>query len=227
MVAKVKANRGNDDDNIDLSTMIASLGLYYKDLTNIEGKDGMEALDNAWICEMGELLAMVRAKEVEMLKAYISRTNDKYRKSYARYSSDNPRHCIFIGTTNDFEFLVDKTGNRRYLPIEVNLSKGSLWTKEKEVKEYILECWREALHLFRNGKTYLVIPKEYDEIVLQHQSRATDDDPKLGIIQEYLSKKNVGDAVCGMEIYTNCFGNLQKSFNRQRNRNNQIIRSTF
>ena len=36
MVAKVKANRGNDDDdNIDLSTMIASLGLYYKDLTKV------------------------------------------------------------------------------------------------------------------------------------------------------------------------------------------------
>ena len=212
------------------STIVNWLALsdsYYREVLTIEGKDGMEVLNGGWICEFSELLAMVRAREVESLKGYITRTVDTFRPAYGRHEISNPRHCIFIGTTNDFEFLVDKTGNRRYLPIEVNLSKGSLWTKEKEVKEYILECWREALHLFRNGETYLVIPKEYDEIVLQHQSRATDDDPKLGIIQEYLSKKNVGDAVCGMEIYTNCFGNLQKSFNRQSSREISMIMRTM
>ena len=99
-----------------------------------------------------------------------------------------------------------------------------------EIDEVLIGYFPESSNMRyvkKNGKTYLVIPKEYDEIVLQHQSRATDDDPKLGIIQEYLSKKNVGDAVCGMEIYTNCFGNLQKSFNRQSSREISMIMRTM
>lgn len=212
------------------STIVSWLALkddYYREVLSIEGKDGMEILSGGWMCEFSELLAMVRAREVESLKGYITRTVDTFRPAYGRHEVSNPRHCIFIGTTNDYEFLVDKTGNRRYLPIEIKLPKGSLWLKEKETKSYILQCWREALELMKNHKTYLVIPKQYDDIVAMHQARATDDDPKVGMIQEYLDKKNPGDTVCGMEIYTNCFGNLQKSFNRQSSREISMIMRTM
>lgn len=200
------------------STIINWLALddkYYKDLTSIEGKDGMEALDNAWICEMGELLAMVRAKEVEMLKAYISRTNDKYRKSYARYSSDNPRHCIFIGSTNDTTFLMDKTGNRRYLPIKVASDGKKLYSKKQKIKEYIMQCWREALYLMRQNNTYLTIPEEYLDLVEKHQADAVMEDPRVGLILAYLDKRKIGDKVSAIELFTKCLNGLRKNYNIQ------------
>ena len=55
----------------------------------------------------------VRTKDVEAMKSFITRSVDKYRQSYDRRASEYPRQCIFIGTTNDYEFLADKTGNRR------------------------------------------------------------------------------------------------------------------
>ena len=99
------------------STIINWLALddkYYNDVSTIEGKDGMDAIQGRWICEFAELLAMVRTKDVEAMKSFITRTTDKYRKSYDKRPGEFPRQCIFMGTTNDCQFLSDKTGNRRY-----------------------------------------------------------------------------------------------------------------
>lgn len=199
------------------STVINWLALsdkYYNDVSTIEGKDGMDAIQGRWICEFAELLAMVRTKDVEAMKSFITRTTDKYRKSYDKRPGEFPRQCIFMGTTNDCQFLSDKTGNRRYLPVTINLTPGCLAGREQEIKEYILFCWREALALFKNGKTYLTIPTDYYNDLVTKQESVVEDDPKVGLVLEYLSKKQVGDKVCGLEVFTNCFNGLKKNFNR-------------
>lgn len=187
---------------------------YYTDVTTIEGKDAMELLQGRWICEFAELLAMVRTKDVEAMKSFITRTTDKFRPSYDRRTSEFPRQCIFIGTTNDYQFLSDKTGNRRYLPIKIGLTMGMLSGKEEYVKKYILECWREALSLYKNNKTYLTIPSEYYSDVLDAQNDVLEDDPRTGLIIQYLENKKVGDKVCGLEIFTNCFNGIKKNYGR-------------
>lgn len=197
------------------STIIRWLALrdeYFTEINSIEGKDALEQLNGSWICEFAELLAMVRTKEVEAMKGFISRTSDKYRRAYARRTSEHPRHCIFIGTTNDYNFLIDKTGNRRYLPVELNLKQGELFSKEGYVKEYILQCWREALYLFNNDKTYLTIPSQYQDVIKESQEKVMQDDPRTGLIEDYLSKKSVGDKVCGVEIFTKCLNGIRKNF---------------
>lgn len=199
------------------STIIEWLALenrYYRDIYTIEGKEGMEILNGAWICEMAELLAMVRTKDVEAMKGYITRTSDKYRKSYDKRISEQPRQCIFIGTTNDYQFLIDKTGNRRYLPIEVHVKVGEIYRNEKNIKKYILQCWREALHLMRQNKTYTHISGEYADIVKNHQESVLEDDPKVGLITDYLNKQEVGKKLCGLEIFTQCLNNLKKNYNK-------------
>lgn len=198
------------------STIIKWLALddkYYTDITNIEGKEGIEILDSSWVCEMGELLAMVRTKEVEMLKAYISRTSDRYRAPYGKYANDIPRHCIFIGSTNDMTFLMDKTGNRRYLPIVCNSNGRDIYKQRWSIKKYILQCWREALYLMKHDKTYLYISSEYDNIVLEHQRRAVMEDPRIGLILSYLNDKKSGDKVSGIELFTKCLNGLKKNYN--------------
>ena len=71
-----------------------------KEIMSIDGKDGAEILRYGWICEFSELLAMIKNRMVEPMKAYVSRQVDTYRSAYASNWTDMPRHCIFIGTTN-------------------------------------------------------------------------------------------------------------------------------
>ena len=185
-----------------------------KEIMSIDGKDGAEILRYGWICEFSELLAMIKNRMVEPMKAYVSRQVDTYRSAYATNWTDMPRHCIFIGTTNSFNFLIDLTGNRRFLPIEVKSSRGELYEKEEEVKEYISQCWAEAKELYDKGEIYLVIPRKYEDIVNEHVEMFIEDDPQKGLVEEYLLDKPVGYRVCVLEIYTNVFRNPQKKCSR-------------
>ena len=185
-----------------------------KEIMSIDGKDGAEILRYGWICEFSELLAMIKNRMVEPMKAYVSRQVDTYRSAYAANWTDMPRHCIFIGTTNSFNFLIDLTGNRRFLPIEVKSSRGELYDKEPEVKEYIEQCWAEAKELYDNDDIYLVIPKKYDDIVNEHVEMFVEDDPQKGMVEEYLRDKPLKYRVCVLEIYTNVFRNPQKKCSR-------------
>jgi predicted P-loop ATPase len=185
---------------------------YFTEINTIEGKEALEQLQGSWVCEFAELLAMVRTKDVEAMKGFISRTTDKYRQAYGRRLSEFPRQCIFVGTTNDYTFLVDKTGNRRYLPVILSLQNGDLFRREAKVKEYILQCWREALTLFNEGNIYLTIPYKYMALVEEAQASVLEDDPKVGLIEAYLDSKEVGDKVCGLEIFTKCLNDIKKNY---------------
>lgn len=187
---------------------------YYTDVSTIEGKDAMDMIQGRWLCEFAELLAMVRTKDVEAMKSFITRSVDKFRPSYGRHTVEYPRQCIFIGTTNDYQFLADKTGNRRYLPIQIGLKMGMLNRKEDYVKHYILQCWREALVLYKEHKTYLNIPLKYYKAVVKKQESVLEDDPKTGLMIQYLNDKPVGYKLCGLEIFTNCFNGIKKNFSR-------------
>lgn len=203
------------------STLVKWLALeekYFREISTIEGKDAMEILEGAWICEFAELLAMVRTREVEAMKGYISRTTDTFRRSYDRRVSHVPRSCIFIGTTNEEEFLVDKTGNRRYLPIKIRTKMGEFYGREEEIKNYILSCWREALYLYNHGQTYLSLPLDVYEIAVRKQEGAVEDDPKVGLIREYLDNQEVGYKVCCLELFTKCLNGIKKNYDRSASR---------
>ena len=199
------------------STVVKWLALndaYYGDISSIEGKDALENIQGVWMCELSELLAMVKTKDVEAMKSFITRTTDRFRESYGRRTKEYPRSCVFIGTTNDYQFLSDKTGNRRYLPVELNIGMGQLYKREEYIRDYILQCWREARYLYMIDETYLTIPNKYYNEVLEAQNKAVEDDPKTGMIMEFLDSKKIGDRVCNIEIFTNCLNGLKKNCDR-------------
>jgi len=79
----------------------------------------VEQMNGAWIMEMPELSGITRS-QVEDSKAFVSATESHVRLAWARRSKVFKRQCVFIGSTNDDEFLLDTTGNRRWWPIEVS-----------------------------------------------------------------------------------------------------------
>jgi hypothetical protein len=181
------------------STIVRWLAIHddhFAEVTEIDGQKGVEQLEGAWICEIAELLALTKAKEQEAVKSYITRQKDKYRKPWGKNTDELPRRCIFIGTTNNEQFLRDKTGNRRFYPVKVNSSGYWLYDHEQECRDYILQCWAEAKVKYDRNEMPNYADKKLMEQYKAAQDEAMEDDWRIGAIEEYLDRQPVGSYVC-------------------------------
>jgi hypothetical protein len=127
-----------------------ALRKYYKEsvVLALNEKDSiMQAISN-WISEMGELDATFKKSDIAALKAFTSREQDTIRLPYAHTTSRFQRRTQFVASVNDPEFLADRTGNRRYLPLSVDtLYLG--WRDEE-----IDQLWAEAWSRYTNGEQW-------------------------------------------------------------------------
>lgn len=121
-------------------------GKWYTELfENLSDSHAMDAIEGALIVEMGELDSWhgVRANTI---KSFVARSNDKRRKAYAIAKSDNPRTCVFFGTSNDTQLLPDLTGNRRFPVIKCHSEFNQV--KYGLSDEYVLQFWAELTTKF-------------------------------------------------------------------------------
>ena len=162
----------------------------------------IELLKGAWIVEIPELAAF-KGADIESLKAFVTQTVDRYRKPWDKNISVLPRRCVFIGTTNNHQFLSDMTGNRRFFPVDIHSSGYEIHDHRDEIMDYISQCWAEAKERYDSGSMPPVanpaLLSEYQE----KQENAMEDDWRVGVIEDYLNRKSVGDLVCVKELYDN------------------------
>ena len=173
---------------------------YYGEVNMMEGQQAIEQLRGKWICEISELLALTKAKEQEAAKAYITRQVDSYRKPWDKNVSDLPRRCIMIGTTNSDAPLTDKTGNRRYYPVEVHCDGYDLFDHEQDCRDYIMQCWAEARELYHRGEMPNFADRKLTAMYREAQENATQDDWRSGAIQAFLDRKLPGELTCVREV---------------------------
>ena len=177
----------NGPQGIGKSTLIERLGgEWYSDslsLTDMNDKTAAEKLQGYWILEIGELAGMKKA-DIDKVKAFISRQDDKYRASFGRRVTPHPRQCIFFGTTNSQNgYLRDITGNRRFWTVK---TPGTGRLKPWQLtKEDVRQVWAEALVLVERGeKLYLDSDLEAQSQV--EQSAAMEQDDREGLVTAYL-----------------------------------------
>jgi len=120
---------------------------------DLRNKDAAIVLSGKWVIELSELSSTRRA-EVEPVKAYLSRTHDTFRPPYGRRAITIPRQCVFIGTTNEGEYLHDKTGNRRYWPVLCQSINLTDLERDRD------QLWAEAVHCYRAGEKWHLSNKE-------------------------------------------------------------------
>ena len=169
------------------SALIAKLGgeWFSDSFTTMQGKDAYEQVQGVWLMEVGELAGMRKA-EAETIKLYISKQVDRFRPAYGRRLQEFPRQCIFIGTTNEMQFLRDTTGNRRFWVVDTpNTPRLSIW--DDLTPEVVRLIWAEAVHLYKKGESLFLSP-ELEATAREVQETYEEENPKIGIVAQYLDR---------------------------------------
>jgi putative DNA primase/helicase len=170
------------------STFVQKIGMsWYSDsFGTIQGKEAYDSIQGVWIMEMGEL-AGLRKAEMETIKHFISKCEDRYRVAYGKRTETFPRQCIFIGTTNNREFLNDPTGNRRFWPVDVAVKDTvrSIWRDLNQSE--IDQLWAEAVTLYKAGES-VFLDKDLELQATEIQGDHTELDERTSIVQEFLDK---------------------------------------
>lgn len=195
---------------IGKSTLLSILGKeWFSDsLTTFEGKEAAELIQGTWINEVGELTAFTK-QENQIIKQFLSKTDDIYRAAYGRRTEKYPRRCVFFGTSNDSEFLKDATGNRRFWPVDVGLrpAKRSVWN---QLPLEVDQIWAEAYLYWQMGES-LFLSKEIERLAESAQKEHRESSGKEGIIQDFLDKQIPEDwehmSLANRRMYLN--GNLR------------------
>ncbi len=166
------------------STTLSKLGKgWFSDsLYTMSGKDAYEQLQGNWIIEVAELAA-TRKAEVEQIKHFVSKEEDTYRAAYARRTQSHPRQCAFFGTTNDYEFLRDPTGDRRFWPVVVtNAGKESGASLSADTVDQI---WAELVEAYDAGEKWH-LSEEMEAIAKEVQKEHTETNGKQGMVERFL-----------------------------------------
>lgn len=93
------------------------------------------------LAEFPEMVGFGKRK-LEEIKAFLTIDADTYRPLYSSDQRTVTRRCLFVMTTNNTAFLSDRTGNRRYAPVEV----GSF--QADAIKPDLLQLWAEGKAIF-------------------------------------------------------------------------------
>ena len=187
---------------IGKTTVLAKLGgqFFNNSIDSINGKDALEQLQGSWIIEMGELQA-TKKSDNEAIKAFISRSCDRVRLPYARRAEEYPRQCVFSATTNDVEFLKDRTGGRRFWILEAHaVSETTAERLSRLNKEYIDQLWAEVYHKYREeeaekGNVNLLPSSSVLQRATDIQSSYTEGGEIKALIENYLDTPIPNEAV--------------------------------
>lgn len=227
-----------------------SKGWFNDSIRTFEGKEASELLQGVWLVEISELDAFKKSDDAR-IKQFLSVRSDRFRAAYGRHVKEFPRQCVFFGTTNTYEFLRDRTGGRRYWPVDVGTANHpkNVWN---DLDWEVDQIWAEAVMRWRLGET-LHLVGEIEAEAQAEQEAHREVSAKEGMIFDYLEKpvpedwpkwdlnkrrmflnglsqgeeKLVKrDRICALEIWCELFGGAAKDFRyADAAEINEIIRS--
>ncbi|HYE41743.1 MAG TPA: VapE domain-containing protein, partial [Ramlibacter sp.] len=159
-------------------------------------KDSLQMLQGRWLYEISELDAMARA-EVTKIKAFVASKSDWYRASFDKRPREYPRQLVFAGTTNEHQYLVDGTGNRRFWPVDVTRVIDTDWVAEVR-DQLFAEAWARVQH----GERYHPTQREELELFLPQQKSRMVESPIEVRILDYLVNHADGQLQASVQIVT-------------------------
>lgn len=122
-------------------------------ISDFKSKESSIGLQGRWVAEIAELAALKKT-DITDVKKFITETVDQYRPPYGKGMVDRPRRCVFIGTTNEHQYLKDATGNRRFWPVpcgDVDVARIAI---DRDL------IWAEAVHRYRAQEAWWITDED-------------------------------------------------------------------
>jgi predicted P-loop ATPase len=152
---------------------------FTDELADLGSKDAAMQTRGVWGIEVSELDSMART-DVSRIKAFITRTIDRFRPPYGSRLVESPRSCVFWGTTNSDSYLKDETGGRRFWPVKSGKINIVLL---REIRD---QLWAEAVVLYEAGESWWITEKQTLADAERHQRDRYIGDPWDEIISSYM-----------------------------------------
>jgi predicted P-loop ATPase len=186
------------DQGVQKSRACAALagGWFSDSLPGLDTKDSRQHLRGKWLVEVSELAAFNRS-ETESLKAYITRTHERYRPVWARKDVTEPRQCLFIGSTNRKTYLKDETGGRRFWPVEVGLIDVERLALDRA------QLFAQAVDRYRHGEHWWPDSSVENQYIKAQQDARYEGDPWEERIATHVELRT---RVTVTEVATNALG---------------------
>lgn len=169
-------------------------------IEDVTSKESSIQIQGLWCVEVSEMDGFSRADD-RAVKAFLSRTDDRYRPPYGRNTVTRHRRCVFIGTLNPegSGWIKDATGGRRYWPVKVTLVDIVGIMRDRD------QLWAEAVHRFRQGEQWWLDDHEESEAKAEQTARQTSDlwDDK---IREWLGKTSATYVFRNSEVVDEALG---------------------
>jgi predicted P-loop ATPase len=137
------------------------------------------------VAELSELRGL-HTKDLESIKSFITRRHEKWIPKFKEFKATFPRRLVFIGTTNQEQFLSDATGNRRFLPVEVTKVEREKITSERS------QYWAEAAYLF--NKTGIAW-EDAEKLAVEQFERFEMTNPWQDLIEHWLKSSVIANDV--------------------------------
>jgi hypothetical protein len=148
-------------------------------------KDAYVVLRNKWIYEVAELNAL-KGRDITWIKAFLSAPSDYYRAPYERLAKDHPRQGVFAGSTNEAEYLEDRTGGRRFWPVEcLGVVDTDAIARDRD------QLWAEAVWRYASGEAWHLDTLELSHLAEEEQEARTIRDDWVDLIHTWLTRETV------------------------------------
>ncbi len=150
-------------------------------ISDFKSKEASIALQGRWVVEVAELAALNKT-DVRDVKKFITETVDQYRPVHGRSTIDRPRRCVFVGTTNEHQYLKDATGNRRFWPVPC----GEMHVdKLREMRDHL---WAEAVARYRAREPWWLTDEGHITLAEAAQADRSEEDPWGESIDRWLAE---------------------------------------
>ena len=174
---------------------ICYANIWEPESINFSNKDFLEQLHDSGANVFDEV--SVKRSIFNAIKSFISKKNDKFRKSYGYVANNNMRKFVLWGTSNNNDFLKDYTADleRRWMIIHISEDKmNGVYLKEKITKDnylFVRRLWAQIMHMYKENPNFeMYLNHDWDDkmFMLQRGYKASNNEEYDTIINDLLER---------------------------------------